>query len=89
VVEWIWRYPLKSAQGECVPRVFLGPDGPDGDRLWAAVSADGIVVSAKSPRRWGRMLYVAASVEATAGGGNVVIRVPGGEPLNLPMSACR
>ena len=81
MVEWIWRYPVKSAQGESVPRVFVGVDGPDGDRLWACVSADGIVVSAKSPRRWGRMLYVAASVVTTADGGNVVIRVPGREPL--------
>jgi uncharacterized protein YcbX len=81
VVEWIWRYPVKSAQGEPVARVFVGVDGPDGDRLWAAVSADGIVVSAKSPRRWGRMLYVAASVVSTADGGEVVIRVPGREPL--------
>jgi MOSC domain-containing protein len=81
VVEWIWRYPVKSAQGESVPRVFVGPDGPDGDRQWACVSADGIVVSAKSPRRWGRMLYVAASVVTTADGADVVIRVPGREPL--------
>lgn len=80
-MEWIWRYPVKSAQGESVPRVFVGVDGPDGDRLWAGVSADGIVVSAKSPRRWGRMLYVAASVVSTADGKKVVIRVPGREPL--------
>ncbi len=82
MVEWIWRYPVKSAQGESVPHVFVGVDGPDGDRLWACVSADGIVVSAKSPRRWGRMLYVAASVvPAEGGGGDVVIRVPDREPL--------
>jgi uncharacterized protein YcbX len=81
VVEWIWRYPVKSAQGESVPRVFVGVDGPDGDRSWACVCADGIVVSAKSPRGWGRMLFVAASVVTTVGGGDVVIRVPGREPL--------
>lgn len=43
----------------------------------AGLSADGIVVSAKSPCRWGRMLYVAASVVTTAEGGDVVIHVPG------------
>lgn len=51
MVEWIWRYPVKPAQGESVPRVFADVDGPDCDRLWACVSADRIVVSAKSPRR--------------------------------------
>jgi uncharacterized protein YcbX len=82
VVEWIWRYPVKSAQGESVPRVLVGLDGPHGDRLWACVSADGMIVSAKSPRRWGRMLYVAASMVTTARGGDaVVVRVPAREPL--------
>lgn len=77
MVEWIWRYPLKSAQGEPVASAFFGTAGPDGDRSWACVSADGTVVSAKNPRRWGRTLYVTA----TAGDGEVVIRVPDREPL--------
>jgi uncharacterized protein len=68
MVESIWRYPLKSAQGEAVPRVFIGADGPAGDRAWACISADGMIVSAKHPRRWGRMLYVLA-VLMTAGAG--------------------
>jgi uncharacterized protein YcbX len=78
VVESIWRYPLKSAQGEPVNQAFFGLDGPAGDRSWACVAADGIVVSAKHPRRWGRMLYVSAML---VGGQEVIVRVPGREPL--------
>jgi hypothetical protein len=79
MVDWIWRYPLKSAQGESLERVFIGADGPDGDRAWACVTGDGMVVSAKSPRRWGRMLYVAAALGD--GGEGMFVRVPGGESL--------
>jgi uncharacterized protein len=81
VVESIWRYPLKSAQGESVTRAFFGPDGPDGDRSWACVTANGIVVSAKHPRRWGRILYVNATLTTTSHDDAMVIRVPSREPL--------
>jgi uncharacterized protein YcbX len=81
MTDWIWRYPLKSAQGEPLTSVFVSPDGPAGDRAWAAVSADGVVVSAKNPRRWGRMLYVSAAIDDTAGDPQTVIRIPGHEPL--------
>jgi uncharacterized protein YcbX len=86
MVESIWRYPLKSAQGESVTRIFFGLDGPDGDRSWACISADGIIVSAKNPRKWGRMLYVIAALVSTACGGEVVVRVPGYEPLRAGTS---
>jgi uncharacterized protein len=82
MVDWIWRYPLKSAQGESLPGVFIGPDGPDGDRAWACVTADGVVVSAKNPRRWGRMLFAAA-----AGDGAVTVLVPGHEPVTAGTAA--
>jgi MOSC domain-containing protein len=81
MVDWIWRYPLKSAQGESLKDVFVGRDGPAGDRSWACVSDDGIVVSAKHPRKWGRMLYVTATLVTTAHGEETVVRIPGREPL--------
>ena len=87
MVESIWRYPLKSAQGEALPRVFIGPDGPAGDRAWACLSADGMIVSAKHPRRWGRMLYVLAMLMAPGRGGGVLICVPGAEPLRAGTAA--
>lgn len=64
VVE-VWRYPMKSAGGERLGGVEVGVDGLDGDRRWACVDADGVVVSAKQPRLWGRMMQV------SAGGGRV------------------
>ena len=36
VVE-LWRFPVKSLQGEQVDAVELGPTGIDGDRAWALV----------------------------------------------------
>jgi hypothetical protein len=86
MVESIWRYPLKSAQGEALPRVFIGTDGPAGDRAWACLSADGTIVSAKHPRRWGRMLSVIA-VLVTAAPGGVLIQVPGHGPLRAGTAA--
>src|ERR1700722_19553928 len=90
MVESIWRYPLKSAQGESMARVFIDLDGPAGDRSWACITPDGIIVSAKQPRRWGRLLYVIATLLAPSreqgeqgeqGKDEMVIRVPGHEPL--------
>jgi uncharacterized protein YcbX len=81
MVEAIWRYPLKSAQGESVRRAFFGPDGPAADRSWACISADGMVVSAKNPRRWGRLLQVIATLPTGSHGDVVQLQVPGSEPL--------
>jgi uncharacterized protein len=81
MLDSIWRYPLKSAQGESMKRVFIGADGPAGDRSWACLTPDGMVVSAKHPRRWGRLLYVIAALLTTSKGGEMVIQVPGFEPL--------
>ena len=87
MIDSIWRYPLKSAQGEMLPRVFIGADGPVGDRAWACISADGMIVSAKHPRRWGRMLYVLAVVRTAGQGSEVFIYVPGSGPLRAGTAA--
>jgi uncharacterized protein len=81
MVESIWRYPVKSAKGESLASAWFGPDGPAGDRSFACLTADGIVVSAKNPRRWGRMLFVTATVARDAGSEQVLVTVPGGEPV--------
>lgn len=81
MVEEIWRYPLKSAQGESVTYVFIGAEGPVGDRSWACITADGMVVSAKNPRRWGRMLEVVATLLAGGPADDMLVRVPGSKPL--------
>ncbi len=34
-IEEIWRYPVKSLQGEALNEAFLGAEGVEGDRRWA------------------------------------------------------
>ena len=57
------RYPLKSALGESLQAVDVDRSGLAGDRIWACVDeTDGMVGSAKHPRRWGRLLDVRTSL---------------------------
>jgi len=81
VIEAIWRYPVKSALGEALSSVRLGREGPEGDRAWACLSADGSVVSAKHPRRWGKLLQVSAAWRGSGAAAEVVLQVPGSAPL--------
>ena len=63
-VRALLRYPLKSARAEALTSVRLAADGLPGDRVWACLDAtDGTVASAKQPRRWGRLLEVAATTD--------------------------
>src|SRR5882762_8031178 len=49
----LWRYPVKSMQGEELHAAELSARGLLGDRALALVdSAEGKVVSAKNPRKW-------------------------------------
>lgn len=41
------RFPLKSADGESLEQVRIGPGGLDDDRRWALTAADGTAVTAK------------------------------------------
>ncbi len=74
VVE-IWRYPMKSAGGERLSEAEVAGDGLAGDRRWACLDGDGVVVSAKQPRLWERLLQV------DAGGGG--LRLPDGRSAVL------
>ena len=69
----LWRYPVKSMQGEAVRTATCAPTGLVGDRRYAVRVASGRILSAK---REGRLLQAAAS-NADA----VVIRLPTGEHL--------
>ena len=52
----LWRYPVKSMQGEALEAAPLGPDGVLGDRAYAVVDAEtGHVASAKHPGKWGAL----------------------------------
>ena len=69
----VWRYPIKSFQGERVERLEMGPGGAAGDRTLAVVDpAAGKVLSAK---RYAQLLMASARVE----GDDVVITLPDGK----------
>jgi uncharacterized protein YcbX len=53
----LWRFPVKSMQGEDVDVAEIGPGGVVGDRAYAVIdAADGKVASAKNPRKWAALL---------------------------------
>jgi uncharacterized protein len=52
----LWRYPVKSMQGEELNAAEVGERGVLGDRAYAVLDrTDGKVASAKNPRKWPRM----------------------------------
>ena len=68
----LWRYPVKSFQGEQVEALEIAPGGAIGDRTLAVVDpAAGKVLSAK---RWADLLLASARVE----GDDVIITLPDG-----------
>jgi uncharacterized protein YcbX len=66
---------MKSAGGERLTAAEVGVDGIVGDRRWACVDADGVVVSAKQPRLWKRLLQVTADTDG--------VRLPDGRTAAL------
>jgi uncharacterized protein len=74
----LWRYPLKSARGEALEAVDVGPCGLRGDRIWACVDrVDGTVGSAKHPARWGRLLDVSTRLRDDAPDPVLMVEVGG------------
>lgn len=56
-VEALWRYPVKSMQGECLPRLAVDAGGVRGDRAYALWDhATSRVASAKNPLLWRSLL---------------------------------
>ena len=63
-VDQLWRFPVKSMQGERVDRVEVTPTGVAGDRAFGVIdTASGRVLSAK---RVPALLEAAAAVDGTA-----------------------
>jgi len=86
VVE-LWRYPVRSMQGEPLHQCAVTERGIPGDRAYALVeTASGKVASAKSPRKWGRLLQWRASFLAEPQTGGPVppvkIVLPDGRELS-------
>lgn len=83
-VRSLHRYPVKSMLGEAVEEVVLGPGGVPGDRGYAVVDAeDGVVASAKHPRKWAGLLELRAGYVEEPRAGEplppVAITFPGGD----------
>jgi uncharacterized protein YcbX len=61
VVE-LWRYPVKSMQGEQIQATAITERGVLGDRAYALMDqATGYIVSAKHPRKWDAVLACRAA----------------------------
>lgn len=74
-VRGLWRYPVKSMLGEELDEVEITPRGLLGDRAFALIDAeDGRVVSAKSPRKWGRMFECRSITVEPPGAGGATAR---------------
>lgn len=59
----IRRYPIKSMVGETLASATIQPRGIGGDRLFALQEvATGHIVSAKNPRKWGKLFNLRATV---------------------------
>jgi uncharacterized protein YcbX len=58
----LWRFPVKSMQGEELNASVIGERGLLGDRAYALIdAADGKVGSAKNPRKWPNLFAFRAS----------------------------
>lgn len=76
-VRELWRFPVKSMQGEQLDQVELGPGGMVGDRTWGLVSDAGHLLSAKTVPQ---LLWASARTEDD---GRVVATLPDGTEVAL------
>src|SRR5437016_2697653 len=61
----LWRYPVKSMQGEQLEAADVTGRGTLGDRAFAVIDVEtGKVASAKHPRKWARLLDCSATFVA-------------------------
>ncbi len=70
----VWRYPVKSMQGERVERMEVAPGGAVGDRVLAVV--DPAARKVMSAKRYALLLEASARVDPASG--EVVVTLPDG-----------
>ena len=72
-VEALWRYPVKSMSGTELDTALINEGGILGDRAFAVIdAASGKVGSAKTPRKWARLIELAAAfVQAPRSGDRI------------------
>ena len=83
----LWRYPVKSMQGEEINASLVTERGLFGDRAYALIDAeDGKTVTAKNPKKWPEMFKFRAAFVHPATDGKTVppvqITTPHGETLS-------
>ncbi|MBD2465072.1 MOSC domain-containing protein [Oscillatoria sp. FACHB-1407] len=71
----LWRYPVKSMLGEELNASLVTEEGLWGDRTYALLDSHGKTISAKSPRKWGKMFDCRAALEESS---KVKITLPDG-----------
>ena len=86
-LETIWRYPVKSMQGEELSASDIGTQGLLGDRTYALWDVEtNRIASAKNPRKWSSLLNCHATLEQTPQIGlptpSVQISLPNGSTLS-------
>jgi MOSC domain-containing protein len=69
----LWRYPIKSFQGERVESIELGPNGSPGDRVFAVV--DPAARKVLSAKRYADLLMASARTVD----GSIVLTLPTGD----------
>lgn len=79
----LWRYPVKSMQGERLESSAIGPRGLAGDRAYALIDVEtGNLCSAKHPRKYGPLFACHASFVGDPGeGAPVEITLPDGSSV--------
>lgn len=83
----LWRYPVKSMQGEEINASFVTERGLFGDRAYALMDAeDGKTVTAKNPKKWPAMFRFRAAFAEPAASTQAVppvrIMFPDGDVLD-------
>ena len=75
-VQQLWRYPVKSMQGESVVATDIGPHGLVGDRSWALLDrATGLTLTA---RRVPELLFATGVLTDAGAGARAHVRLPDG-----------
>lgn len=82
-VAGIWRYPVKSMQGEAIESAWAGERGLLGDRVYAVLDREtGTIASAKHPRKWAALFACQAAYAEPPRPGTplppVIITLPSG-----------
>jgi uncharacterized protein YcbX len=67
----LWRYPVKSLQGERLERAAIGPRGIEHDRRWALIDrSTGLVLTC---RREPRLLFARAELDPDGGSPRITL----------------